>query len=141
MPKMWSAAAAPPMPTPTAQDLRRQTLADGLAERKVDALLVSFGPNLRYLSGFTGSNGSLLILPGKSILFTDPRYQTQAPRETACQVKIAKGPLVMDIVTAIKRLRLKRIGYEPALMTCESFEALKSRLPLGASLEPVSGAV
>src|SRR5450432_781511 len=129
------------MATPTAQDLRRQTLAAGFPERKVDALLVSFGPNLRYLSGFTGSNGNLLMLPGKSILFTDPRYQTQAPRETTCRVKIARGPMVVDIVTAIKRLRLQRIGYEPALMTCEFFESLKSRLPLGASLEPVAGAV
>jgi Xaa-Pro aminopeptidase len=129
------------MATLTAQELRRQKLAAVFPERKVDALLVSFGPNLRYLSGFTGSNGNLLTLPGKSILFTDPRYQTQAPRETTCQVKIAKGPIVVDIVTAIKRLRLKRIGYEPALMTCGSFEALKSRLPLGASLEPIEGVV
>jgi Xaa-Pro aminopeptidase len=81
------------------------------------------------------------MLPGKSILFTDPRYQTQAPQETTCRVKIAKGPMVLAIVAATKRLRLKRVGYEPALMTCESLESLKSGLPLGASLEPVAGAV
>src|SRR4029077_8800835 len=103
----------------------RQAVSAGLKERKLDALLVSFGPNLRYLSGFTGSNGNLLMLPGKSILFTDPRYHTQAPQETTCQVKIAKGPLVVDVMAAVKRLRLKRIGYEPALMTCEAFESLK----------------
>jgi Xaa-Pro aminopeptidase len=129
------------MATLTEPDLRRQTLTARFPERKVDALLVSFGPNLRYLSGFTGSNGNLLVLPGKSILFTDPRYQTQAPQETTCQVKIAKGPLVVDIMAAIKRLRVKRIGYEPALMTCEAFESLKASLPMGASLEPISGAV
>jgi Xaa-Pro aminopeptidase len=53
---------------------RRVVVSGGLAARKLDALLVSFGPNLRYLSGFTGSNGSLLVLPDKAILFTDPRY-------------------------------------------------------------------
>jgi len=126
---------------PTEQELRRQNLAASFAERKIDALLVSFGPNLRYLSGFTGSNGNLLLLPGKSILFTDPRYQTQAPQETTCQVKIAKGPLTAGVMAAIKRLRVRRIGYEPAWMTCEAFETLKSGLPLGASLEPVNGAV
>ena len=125
----------------TEQDLRCRTLAASFDERKIDALLVSFGANLRYLSGFTGSNGNLLLLPGKAILFTDPRYQTQAPLETTCQVRVVKGPLVLAVAAAIQRLRLKRVGYEPALMTCDVLETLKSKLPLGASMEPVAGAV
>jgi Xaa-Pro aminopeptidase len=126
-------------PTPNEHELRRKTVAAGLAERKLDALLVSFGANLRYLSGFTGSNGNLLILPGKSILFTDPRYRTQAPQETACHVKIAKGPLLFEVLGGIKEFGLRRIGYEPSHMTCESYEWLKSRLPLKAALEPANG--
>lgn len=118
---------------------RRETIARGLAARKLDALLVSFGANLRYLSGFTGSNGALLILPGRSILFTDPRYTIQAGQESTCQVRIAKGPLLLDVVSAIRRLGVGRIGYEPAHMTCEFFESLKSRLPLKASLENADG--
>ncbi|MBZ5621173.1 MAG: aminopeptidase P family N-terminal domain-containing protein, partial [Acidobacteriia bacterium] len=120
-------------------EARRQTVAAGLPGRKLDALLVSFSPNLRYLSGFTGSNGSLLLLPGKSILFTDPRYQIQVAQETTCQVKISRGALTVDVLAAIRRLGLKRIGYEPARMTCDFFESLKSRLPMRASLMPVAG--
>jgi Xaa-Pro aminopeptidase len=120
-------------------DPRRQAIASGLAERKLDGLLVAFGPNLRYLTGFTGSNGSLLVLSGKSILFTDPRYRIQAAQEVTCRVKTAKGPLLADVAAAIARLGLKRIGYEPARMTCDSYELLKSRLPMRASLEPVKG--
>ena len=120
-------------------EARRQTVAAGLPGRKLDALLVSFSPNLRYLSGFTGSNGNLLLLPGRCILFTDPRYQIQAPQETTCDVRIAKGPLVVDVVAAIRRLGLKRIGYEPARMTCDFFESLKSHLPMKASLAPAAG--
>ena len=118
---------------------RRHTVANGLAERKLDGLLVAFSPNLRYLTGFTGSNGSLLVLGGKSILFTDPRYQIQAAQEVTCRVKIAKGPLLADIAAAIARLGLKRIGYEPHRMTCDTYESLKSRLPMRASLQPVKG--
>jgi Xaa-Pro aminopeptidase len=114
-------------------------VANGLAERKLDGLLVAFSPNLRYLTGFTGSNGSLLVLGGKSILFTDPRYQIQACQEVTCRVKIAKGPLVAAVAAAIARLGLKRIGYEPARMTCDAYESLKARLPMRASLEPVNG--
>jgi len=120
-------------------ETRRRSLAAGLGERKLDAFLVAFSPNLRYLSGFTGSHGNLLLWPERAMLFTDPRYRTQARQETDCEVKIAKGPLVPDLAATIKRFKWKRIGYEPARMTCDWFESLKSRLPLGASLEPVNG--
>jgi Xaa-Pro aminopeptidase len=120
-------------------DRRRQAVANGLAERKLDGLLVAFSPNLRYLTGFTGSNGALLVLGGKSILFTDPRYQIQAAQEVTCRVKIAKGPLLTEVAAAIAKLGLKRIGYEPARMTCDAYESLKSRIPMRASLEPVKG--
>src|ERR1039457_5687517 len=87
---------------------RRQRVAAALPERKLDCLLVAFSPNLRYLSGFTGSNGALLILAGRSILFTDPRYRTQAAQESTCQIRIAKGPLVPDLLAALSKLGVKR---------------------------------
>src|SRR5436305_5501781 len=98
---------------------RRRMLADGLAARKVDALLVSFSPNLRYLTGFTGSNGALLILPGRAILFSDPRYDIQARQEVTCEVRITKGALGAAVVAAIERLGLRKIGYEPGRMLQE----------------------
>jgi Xaa-Pro aminopeptidase len=119
--------------------VRRERVARSLAERTLDGLLVSFSANLRYLTGFTGSNGALLILPDDAILFTDPRYQIQASQEVTCRVKIAKGPLVLDIAAAIAKLGARRIGYEPPRMTCDWFESLRTRLPLKASLEPVAG--
>jgi Xaa-Pro aminopeptidase len=94
---------------------------------------------LRYLSGFTGSNGSLLVLPNRAVLFTDPRYTAQASQEVTCAVRIAKGPLLMEVVAYIKKQRLRRIGYEPARMTCDFFEALNARLPLRSSVEAVNG--
>jgi Xaa-Pro aminopeptidase len=119
--------------------LRREIVASGLAARGIDALLVAFSPNLRYLTGFTGSNGALLVLPGKSLLFTDPRYTIQARREVTCGVRIAKGPLLKEVAAMIGRLRLRRVGYEPARMTCDFRDALASQLPMKASLEPVAG--
>lgn len=120
---------------------RRQSVAAALPGRKLDCLLVAFSPNLRYLSGFTGSSGVLLILPGRSTLFTDPRYRIQAAQESTCKIRIAKGPLVLDLLATLGKSGVKRIGYEPARMTCDIFEAIKARLPLRASLEPVTGLV
>ena len=120
-------------------ETRRQRVAEELQGRKLDCLLVAYSPNLRYLSGFTGSNGALLILPEGSTLFTDPRYKIQAAQETTCKVRISKGPLVVDLLAALGKARVKRIGYEPARMTCDTYESIRSRLPLRASLEPVTG--
>ena len=87
---------------------RRRRVADGLAARKLDALLVSFSPNLRYLSGFTGSNGALLVLPDRSILFTDPRYEIQAAQESTCHIRIGKGPLTDEVLAGVRRLGVRR---------------------------------
>ncbi len=118
---------------------RRRAIEERLPERRLDALLVSLSPNLRYLSGFTGSNGALLVECGGATLFTDSRYQIQAAQESSCRVRIAKGPVLMDVLAAITRRGLRRIGYEPARMTCEFFESLQSRLPMKASLVPAGG--
>lgn len=118
---------------------RRDCVSAGLAARKLDALLVAFSPNLRYLTGFTGSNGCLLMEPDRATLFTDPRYSIQALQETTARVKTCKRSLVVDVLAAIARRGLKRVGYEPARMTCDLFEALKARLPMKASLTPVRG--
>ena len=82
---------------------RRGAIEERLPERRLDALLVSLSPNLRYLSGFTGSNGALLVTRGGAILFTDSRYQIQAAQESSCRVRIAKGPVLMDVLAAIAR--------------------------------------
>ncbi len=118
---------------------RRQTVASGLAEHKLDGLLISLGPNLRYLSGFTGSNGLLLMSAGRAILFTDPRYTIQAGQESTCEVRISRGPLIDDVMAAIAKLRLKRVGYEPAMMSCDAFQSLDAKLPSKASLVAVRG--
>jgi Xaa-Pro aminopeptidase len=109
-----------------------------LAELKIDALLVSALPNVRYLSGFTGSNGLLLVTAGANTLFTDPRYTLQAAGETfGCSVKTARGPLVMAAAQVIARRRLKRIGFERGRVMFDLWQRLKEAVPLGASLKPV----
>ena len=56
-------------------------LRRALAASDLDALLVSALPNIRYLTGFTGSNGLVLVTPGECLLLTDFRYATQVKGE------------------------------------------------------------
>ena len=108
------------------------------AELKIDALLVSAPPNIRYLSRFTGSNGLLLVTPDSQTLFTDPRYTIQASKECQCKVcTVAKGHLDVAAMELIRRKRFKRIGFEEGRTIYESYQRFKEALPLAASLKPI----
>ena len=52
-----------------------------LREQNLDALVVSNLNHIRYLSGFTGSSGLLVVDQTRAFLFTDSRYATQSKRE------------------------------------------------------------
>jgi len=117
-------------------------LTERFAELKVDAFLVSAAPNIRYLTGFTGSNALLLVAPGRATLFTDPRYAIQAAQETSeCAVKVARGPLVAAALQLVARRGWKRIGFERGRLMFDAWQRLREALPLGASLRPLGPVV
>lgn len=60
---------------------RLDALRADMAERRLGGLLVSGMASVRYLTGFTGSSGFLLLEPGAATLFTDFRYESQAAAE------------------------------------------------------------
>lgn len=120
-----------------------EAVVERLAELKIDGLLVSALPNIRYLSGFTGSNGLLLVTARQSILFTDPRYTIQASEQTAGRAKsrTVHGPLVAAAAQEIGRRRLKRIGFEAGRILYDAWQRLKEAVPLGVALKPIRAAV
>ncbi|HKD10414.1 MAG TPA: Xaa-Pro peptidase family protein [Bryobacteraceae bacterium] len=125
----------------TAQDRRRKA-AEQLIEPGLDALLLSGLHNVRYLTGFTGSNAMLLLhRDGEAALFTDPRYTVQSKQQTDCRVRIAKGKLTAGVVSEIHRRRLRKVGFESDQMTVSDLEALKKDLPPRCSLEPAPGLI
>ena len=120
---------------------RLRRLESQLPEAKVDALLVSALCNIHYLTGFTGSNGFLLVAPGEVILITDPRYKIQARQETTCKVITARGQLTSSVLSLIRRKRYKTIGFEKSRLVYDSFDTISKDLPLGTSLTPAAGLV
>ena len=64
---------------------------DLLRREGLDGLLVQSPANRRYLSGFTGTAGSLLITEGESIILTDFRYTRQAKEQCPVHGYRAKG--------------------------------------------------
>jgi Xaa-Pro aminopeptidase len=122
-------------------DQRRRALANRFAELKIDALLVSSPANVRYLTGFTGSNGLLLLTPEKPVFLTDPRYTTQAATEADVKTLTARGPLLPAAAAELKKRKLKRIGFEPGALSYEAWAKLKDELPAPANLRAVGGVI
>lgn len=117
-------------------------LRQDAAALELDAALVSSLPNIRYLTGFTGSNGLLLITARQATLLTDPRYTLQAKSETegsGVKVWIAKGSL--EEALAPKLGKCKRIGFENNRMSYRTWEHLQRNLPLNAVLRPLGAAI
>ncbi|MFN9430696.1 MAG: M24 family metallopeptidase [Acidobacteriota bacterium] len=113
-------------------------LTDLLGDRKLDALLVSTLTNVRFYSGFTGSNGLLLVSASGGILFTDPRYTTQARAESRFPVETIKGPLLAAIAKRLARLRVHRLGIEDQRIShtlYSSLAKLARLVPLGMDIE------
>jgi len=77
---------------------RQGRLLKSLAEHRLDLLLVTHLPNIRYLCGFSGSAGVLLVCERGATLFTDGRYRTQAREEvTGARVVIARKSLLIAV--------------------------------------------
>jgi Xaa-Pro aminopeptidase len=118
---------------------RRYLIGAGLQNRELDAMLVTSRASVRYLTGFTGSNGAVLALPGDAIFFTDPRYAIQSRREISCSTQVCKGPILPAVAAALTARRIRRLGFEPAHLSYEGFDLLRGKMPVNASLEPVAG--
>ena len=117
---------------------RRRTLAARLPELKIDALLVSSPANVRYLTGYAGSNGILLVTTTDAHFFTDPRYALEASQKITCKVHVERKPLLTGATAVIKRKRLKKIGFESSSLHYEDYAKLERELdlhPIGQVIE------
>jgi Xaa-Pro aminopeptidase len=118
---------------------RRRLIGAELENRELDAMLVVSPASVRYLTGFTGSNGAVLALPGEAIFFTDPRYAIQSRREISCRTQVCKGPILTAAAAVVAARRIRRLGFERAHLSYDGFDLLRANMPVNASLEPVSG--
>ena len=127
---------------------RTQRLARRLAELELDALLVSASFDLRYLTGFTGSNGLAVIaaepagaLPGDQFL-TDFRYDTQSAQQVPGNYKrqIVSGDLA-EVVAGSLPSPGGRLGFDEGSLSVRAHRRLGEALPGGWDLVPCTGEV
>jgi Xaa-Pro aminopeptidase len=117
---------------------RAERVADRLAERELDALLVTNLINVRYLTGFTGTNGLALISPDERLFVTDFRYVEQAAEQVPDFERVrGKLDLLEDAVGRMSG----RVGFDDSSMTVRQWRRLQEIVPDGVELVGAGGVV
>jgi Xaa-Pro aminopeptidase len=98
------------------------------SELRTNALLVSHPANIRYLCGFSGSSGFLLIETSGSTLFTDSRYTFQAREEVSgARIHIAKKGLLRAVGEALRSRKGRlSVAYSSSHLTVAQMKALQA---------------
>ncbi|HIE48358.1 TPA: aminopeptidase P family protein [Candidatus Bipolaricaulota bacterium] len=123
---------------------RRAKLRRRLAEEGLDAFLVinlegSDGANLRYLTGFTGSAGGLIVGKEGDVFATDSRYTERAAREVPdLPIEKLPGRWLDWLADRLESLSLKRVGIGAQRTSLWLYRELEKRLK-GVELVPLEG--
>lgn len=134
--------------------LRTARLAEAVRERGLDMLLVGEPVNLRYITGFTGSNGLALLGGGAHgdaahLFFTDFRYATQSAEQIpdVYERRIVQVELIeaaareLDGRDGDERVGGARLGFDDAALTVKQHVRLQELLGDGYELVPSAGLV
>ena len=128
---------------------RLRNLVAELRARSIPALLVTHLPDVRYLTGFTGSNAALIVLAGQRAgarLFTDGRYTAQATQEVqGASVRIAKKSALAEACAYAATAGAATCGFDRTHTTVATLAAMRSAVrkaggPAGF-FHPLDGAV
>jgi Xaa-Pro aminopeptidase len=122
---------------------RLNKLRSILKKKKLGAVLISQPPNIRYLCGFDGTFGYLLITPKDVILVTSFIYIEQAKKQSyGCRLLEVKKRTSNWLPSLLKESNIKKLGFEKEHLSYEGYLTLeKSVSRTGTILIPLSRAV
>jgi Xaa-Pro aminopeptidase len=126
---------------PDTHAARRARLRELVAAADLDAALITRLVNVRYLSGFTGSNAALLVTNDGAVLATDGRYDTQARAEApGVDLLVERRCAAALTKQAAARPDLRRLGFESHHVTVDLFATLDD-VAAGTELRSLGRAV
>lgn len=132
-----------PSKTSTSGILARQERLRALLEaRRIPFLLVTHLVNIRYLTGFTGTAGVVLLGPQRAFLWVDPRYTLEA-RDQAHGVEVVeeKKGLLHGVALWLEKNSVHDVVYEETNLTCAEFQLLRQVAGHSVRMRPGSGLV
>src|SRR5699024_2037784 len=118
---------------------RIDKLYSALEKKHLEAIVVLSEFNRRYLSGFTGTSGALIITKHKNLLITDFRYVEQATSQTnGFEIVKQKGSLIEEIKAELEKLNVQNVGFEGDLVSYDTYLQLSKSY---ISLISISGLI
>ena len=117
---------------------RADHLVELLAERELDCLLVTNLTNVRYLTGFTGTNGAAVVSAAARLFLTDFRYIDRAAAEVHEFERLPAGrELLKDLAPRLSG----RAGFDDEHLSVRAHRRLEEAVPDGVELVPAGGLV
>jgi len=120
---------------------RADRVAALVAEQELDALLIAHPVNLRYVTGFTGSNGLALVGEGRRVFVTDFRYVEQAADQVPGFDRLRGERDLIDALVAAIPEGQQRIGFDAAHVSVQEHGRLRAALPDRVELVPAAGLI
>ncbi len=105
-----------------------------LDSNQLDGILFTSLENIRYLCGFTGSDGAFVITQKESFFLTDSRYWTQSEEEVKRSQIVHYRKKMEGIFSLFSDQKLRRIGFESASLSFSAHQFLAEKLPPEAKL-------
>ncbi len=117
-----------------------KTVLEKLKKENLDGLIVFSPANASYLCGFESRDAYILISKKSKIYFTDARYLEEVKKQLKAKftVKDIGSSFSETLSKSVRKLRLKRIGFESRYITYNSYLKLKSKLSQESFLIPAS---
>lgn len=112
-----------------------------LTSHALDAFVFLDLKNIRYCSGFTGTDGVYLYTTSRDWFLSDSRYQEQARVQVSAQQKICYQNKFDALVTLLKEEGLARVGFEADTLSVTQLKELTSRSGDALSWVPISEAI
>lgn len=109
---------------------RLQRVRDGLSERALDAILITDLRNWRYLTGFTGDAGVLIVSQGQVLMVTDFRYYEQVGLQAPdCELVKAPKAVHTTLAEVVTQQGFQTLGFESQHVTVETLGKWKAAMP------------
>jgi Xaa-Pro aminopeptidase len=124
---------------PQVIDTSRLTkIRESIKRKGIDGFLVTDINNVRYLTGFSGSSGLILITRKETFFVTDFRYKEQAEKEVkGWDIIIGKGDMIKTIKGLSKKTAIKKLGFESSM----AYEVFRRLSNIGLSLNAFEGLI
>jgi len=118
---------------------RGERLGELVRKRELEMLFVSDLINVRYLTGFTGTNGACLVAPELRLFFTDFRYTERAAEKVGAEWERPEAE--RELLPQIAKRMRGRVGYEDAKLSVRQLKRLREAVGEGVDLVPAGDLV